>query len=107
LVEGGFMVSGTVKFYDSEKRFGMITPDDGVDDVFVHATALRRAGIFEFEEGQQVDYETQQDPLTGKFAASSVQVSRGGCGVFDRAAPSDAWNGSPRLPRPLDPSCQE
>jgi CspA family cold shock protein len=100
------MASGTVKFYDGEKRFGMITPDGG-DDVFVHATALRRAGIFKLEEGQQVDYETQQDWLTGKFAASTLQLSQGGCGVFDRVAPSDAWNGYPRLPRPLDANCEE
>jgi cold shock protein len=109
LAEGGFMDSGTVKFYDGEKRFGMITPDDGGEEVFVHATALRGAGIFELEKGQRVAYEMQQDSFTGRFAASTLQVSEGGGGVSDRAGQSNASDalGSPCLPRPLDDNCQE
>ena len=48
------MTSGTVKFYTGQKGFGFIQPDDGQKDVFVHATALERAGIMNLHEGQKV-----------------------------------------------------
>jgi len=55
------MNTGTVKFYNGQKGFGFIAPDDGGKDVFVHATALERAGIRGLSEGQKVSFDTQED----------------------------------------------
>lgn len=68
------MTTGTVKFYNDQKGFGFIAPDDGGNDVFVHATALERAGIRHLGEGQKVEFETQRDQRTGKMAVSTLQV---------------------------------
>jgi cold shock protein len=68
------MTSGTVKFYNDQKGYGFIAPDDGGNDVFVHATALERAGISRLGEGQKVEFETQRDQRTGKMAVSALQV---------------------------------
>lgn len=68
------MKTGTVKFYNSQKGFGFIEPSDGGKDVFVHATALERAGISGLSEGQKVSYEASQDSRTGKIAVSSIQA---------------------------------
>jgi cold shock protein len=69
------MNTGTVKFYNGQKGFGFIQPDGGGKDVFVHATALERAGISGLNEGQKVSFDTQQDSRTGKIAVSNIQVS--------------------------------
>ena len=68
------MNSGNVKFYNSQRGFGFIAPDDGQQDVFVHATALERAGIFDLREGQKVKFETHVDPRNGKTAVSKIEV---------------------------------
>jgi CspA family cold shock protein len=68
------MMTGTVKFYNSAKGYGFIQPDDGGKDVFVHATALERAGIFGLNEGQKVSFDTQTDPRSGKIAVGKLQV---------------------------------
>ena len=62
------MTNGTVKFYNDQKGFGFIQPDDGGKDVFVHATALERAGLRSLSEGQKVSFDTQQDRRTGNLA---------------------------------------
>jgi CspA family cold shock protein len=67
------MISGTVKFYNSQKGFGFIAPDDGSKDVFVHATALERAGISGLAEGQKVEFDTAEDRRTGKIAVSEIR----------------------------------
>jgi CspA family cold shock protein len=69
------MNSGTVKFYNGQKGYGFIAPDDGGNDVFVHATALERAGIRGLVEGQKVSFDTERDSRTAKIAVSSLQVS--------------------------------
>jgi CspA family cold shock protein len=69
------MMNGTVKFYNSQKGFGFIQPDDGGKDVFVHATALERAGLHGLNEGQKVSFDTQQDRKTGKIAVGTIQVA--------------------------------
>ena len=69
------MITGTVKFYNGQKGFGFITPDSGERDVFVHATALERAGITRLSEGQKVKFDTQSDPRTGKTAVGSIEVA--------------------------------
>ena len=69
------MTTGTVKFYNGQKGYGFIQPDDGSKDVFVHATALERAGIRELHEGQKVSFETQTDPRSGKLAVGTIAVA--------------------------------
>src|SRR5262245_4690798 len=68
------MTNGTVKFYNSHKGFGFIQPDDGGRDVFVHATALERAGISMLQEGQKVSFDTQTDARSGKIAVGRLAV---------------------------------
>ena len=69
------MISGTVKFYNDQKGFGFIQPDDGQKDVFVHATALERAGINMLREGQKVKFDTQNDPRSGKVAVGAIELA--------------------------------
>jgi CspA family cold shock protein len=68
------MNKGTVKFYNSQKGFGFIAPTDGGADVFIHATALERAGIHGLSEGQTVSFDTEKDARSGKTAVANVQV---------------------------------
>ena len=67
------MRTGTVKFYNSQKGFGFIQPDDGGKDVFVHATALERAGLRGLVEGQKIGFDVEVDRRSGKDAASNLQ----------------------------------
>lgn len=69
------MMTGTVKFYNDQKGFGFIQPDDGGKDVFVHATALERAGMRSLSEGQKVSFETQIDRRSGKTAVSRIEAA--------------------------------
>ena len=69
------MNTGTVKWYNDQKGFGFIQPDDGGKDVFVHATALERAGIRGLREGQKVTFDTQEDRRTGKIAVGNITAS--------------------------------
>ena len=66
------MTTGTVKFYNGQKGFGFIQPDDGGKDVFVHATALQRAGLSALSEGQKVSFDTAEDRRTGKVAVDNI-----------------------------------
>lgn len=66
------MTSGTVKFYNDQKGFGFIAPDDGGTDVFVHATALERAGLRILSEGQKVSFTTAVDKRNGKTAVDTI-----------------------------------
>ena len=68
------MAKGTVKFYNGQKGFGFIQPDDGSKDVFVHATALERAGIRNLVEGQKVSFDIEEDRRTGKSSATNLQA---------------------------------
>jgi len=63
------MASGTVKWFNSQKGFGFITPDGGSKDVFVHISAVQRAGLQALNEGQRVEY----DLLPGKDGKSSAE----------------------------------
>lgn len=68
------MTNGTVKFYNGSKGYGFIAPDDGSKDVFVHATALQRAGLTDLHEGQKVTFDVQTDPRSGKLAVSRISA---------------------------------
>ncbi|MGQ7791808.1 cold-shock protein [Faunimonas sp. B44] len=67
------MTTGTVKFYNSQKGFGFIQPDDGGNDVFVHATALEAAGMRGLVEGQKISFDVENDRRSGKPAAANLQ----------------------------------
>ncbi len=67
------MNTGTVKFYNDQKGFGFIQPDNGGKDVFVHATALERAGMRGLAEGQKVSFDTAEDRRSGKIAVNNIQ----------------------------------
>ena len=69
------MTSGTVKFYNETKGYGFISPDGGGKDVFVHATALERAGLRGLVEGQKVSFETETDRRSGKLAVSKIEAA--------------------------------
>jgi CspA family cold shock protein len=66
------MPTGTVKFFNATKGFGFIAPDDGAKDVFVHVSALERAGIETLREGDKVSFEVVSE--RGKLAASNIQM---------------------------------
>jgi cold shock protein len=70
-VKGKMMATGTVKFFNTQKGFGFIQPDDGSKDVFVHITAVERAGMRSLMEGQKVSYEIITE--RGKQAAGNLQ----------------------------------
>jgi cold shock protein len=69
------METGTVKFYNDQKGFGFIQPDNGGKDVFVHATALERAGMRGLAEGQKVSFDTAEDRRTGKMAVNNISAA--------------------------------
>ena len=68
------MATGTVKWFNGTKGYGFIQPDDGGADVFVHISAVERAGLRSLNEGQKVTYELEQDRRSGKMAAGNLQV---------------------------------
>ena len=68
------MITGTVKFYNGQKGYGFIQPEDGSKDVFVHATALESAGISGLSEGQKVSFDTQVDSRSGKTSVGQIQL---------------------------------
>jgi cold shock protein len=69
------MNTGTVKFYNDQKGFGFIQPDNGGKDVFVHATALERAGMRGLVEGQKITFDVEADRKNGKSAATNLQAA--------------------------------
>jgi CspA family cold shock protein len=67
------MITGTVKFFDAQKGFGFITPEDGSKDAFVHISAVEKAGLSTLQADQKVSYELQTDQR-GKTSATNLQV---------------------------------
>jgi len=68
------MAQGTVKWFNATKGFGFIQPDDGGQDVFVHISAVERAGLRTLNEGQKLSYELERDSKSGKMAAGGLQA---------------------------------
>ncbi|WP_036281671.1 cold-shock protein [Methylocystis sp. ATCC 49242] len=68
------MATGTVKWFNSQKGFGFIQPDAGGADVFVHISAVERAGLRDLLEGQKVSYEVVVDTRRGKSSADNLQI---------------------------------
>jgi CspA family cold shock protein len=67
------MATGTVKWFNDQKGYGFIQPDEGGNDVFVHISAVEKAGLRTLAEGQKVSYEVQNDPKRGKSSAVNLQ----------------------------------
>ena len=67
------MTQGTVKWFNDQKGFGFIQPDDGSKDVFVHISAVERAGMRSLNEGQKVSYDIVADRRTGKSSADNLK----------------------------------
>ena len=68
------MASGSVKWFNGTKGYGFIQPDEGGADVFVHISAVERAGLRSLNEGQKVSYELERDKRSGKMSAGNLQV---------------------------------
>jgi CspA family cold shock protein len=67
------MPTGTVKWFNATKGYGFIQPDDGSKDVFVHVSAVERAGMDTLREGQKVRYEVREDSRSGKSSAEDLR----------------------------------
>jgi CspA family cold shock protein len=69
------MTTGTVKWFNAQKGFGFIQPNDGGDDVFVHISAVERAGLSGLAEGQKLAFELKTDKMRGKVSAENLSLS--------------------------------
>nr|WP_276578272.1 cold-shock protein [Bradyrhizobium sp. 192] len=69
------MTTGTVKWFNGQKGFGFIQPDDGGNDVFVHISAVERAGLAGLAEGQKVNFEAKTDKMRGKVSAENLSLA--------------------------------
>lgn len=67
------MTTGIVKWFNAQKGFGFIAPDDGGSDAFVHISAVERAGMSDLREGQKVEFELVPDRKSGKMAADNLR----------------------------------
>ena len=65
--------TGTVKWFNSQKGYGFIEPENGGNDVFVHISAVERAGLNNLREGQKICYDLQRDPKKGKDSAANLK----------------------------------
>ena len=68
------MAQGTVKFFNSQKGFGFIQPTDGGKDVFVHISAVERAGMSSLNEGQKISFDLVADRRSGKSSAENLRA---------------------------------
>ena len=69
------MTKGTVKWFNAQKGYGFIQPEDGTKDVFVHISAVERAGLYELKEGQKVTFEVVANRKTGKSSAENLTAA--------------------------------
>lgn len=74
-IKEALMATGTVKFFNSQKGFGFIVQDNGGPDVFVHISAVERAGMSNLNEGQKLTFDVQTDSRSGKPAAANLQAA--------------------------------
>ena len=69
------MATGTVKWFNDQKGYGFIQPDQGGKDVFVHISAVERSGLRSLADGQKVSYDVEADRRTGKESATNLRVA--------------------------------
>ncbi|WKL55840.1 cold-shock protein [Asticcacaulis sp. ZE23SCel15] len=67
------MSTGTVKWFNATKGYGFIAPEDGSNNIFVHISAVERAGFRSLNEGQKLSYELARDPKSGKMSAEKLE----------------------------------
>ena len=68
------MATGTVKWFNAQKGFGFIQPDDGGKDVFVHISAVERAGFRDLRDGQKLSFDLSQDKRSGRTSADNLKA---------------------------------
>jgi len=68
------MATGTVKWFNADKGFGFIAPDNGGQDAFVHISAVERAGMSNLQDGQKISYELVSDRKTGKMSVDNLKA---------------------------------
>jgi CspA family cold shock protein len=68
------MSTGTVKWFNAQKGYGFIQPEDGSKDVFVHISAVERSGMGNLREGQKISYDVERDGRSGKVAACNLKA---------------------------------
>ena len=73
-MKGVSMTTGIVKWFNVQKGFGFIAPDDGGSDAFVHISAVERSGLSDLREGQKVGFELVSDRKSGKMSADRLEV---------------------------------
>ena len=73
-VKGISMTTGTVKWFNVQKGFGFIAPDDGGKDAFVHISAVERSGLGDLREGQKVSFDLVSDQKSGKMSADNLKL---------------------------------
>ncbi len=69
------MQTGTVKWFNGQKGFGFIQPDNGSTDVFVHISAVERAGMSSLNEGQKISFDLEKDQRSGKQSATNLKAA--------------------------------
>lgn len=69
------MATGTVKWFSEQKGYGFIQPDEGGRDIFVHISAVERAGLVGLHEGQKISYELMVDQRSGKYSADQLKAA--------------------------------
>jgi cold shock protein len=74
-VKGNYMNTGTVKWFNNQKGFGFVQPENGEKDVFVHISAVERAGMGTLNEGQRISFDIVTDRRTGKSAADNLRAA--------------------------------
>jgi len=84
------MTTGTVKWFNAQKGFGFIQPNDGSNDVFVHISAVERAGLSGLGEGQKINFEIKTDKMRGKVSAENLALA-----WYRGAVSRMYWNGHP------------
>lgn len=68
------MPAGTVRFFDPQRGFGFVAPDDGGDDLFVHISAVERSGLTALGKGDFIEFDVERDNRTGKFIVTNIDI---------------------------------